>query len=39
MMKNHIPQFLAKFHQNLMWRFEDMAKDVDFWPIFDTNPL
>ena len=36
MMTNHIPNLLAKLHQILLESFED-GKNVDFWPIFDTN--
>ena len=37
-MTNHISQLLAKFHQNLMKRFEDMAKNANFWPILTLIP-
>ena len=37
-MTNNIPQLLAKFHENLMWRFEDMAKTVDFGPFLTLIP-
>ena len=42
MMTNHIPQLLTKFHQNLRWRFEDMAKMLIFGPfltLIPYNPL
>ena len=37
-MTNHIPQLLAKFHQNLIQRFEDMAKIVIFAPFLTLIP-
>ena len=37
-MSKHIPQLLAKFHQNLMKRFQIMPKKPHFLTLIPYNP-